>query len=74
MTWTDSQDAEALRGAHLFLHGLDQDEDLIAQGDLYQIEGVRRYQAQTYDGTPLDDNALLIPVQDGFCPAWQWAD
>jgi hypothetical protein len=56
------------------LHGLDQDEDLIAQGDLYQFEGVRRYQAQTYDGTPLDDNALLIPVQDGFCPAWQWAD
>jgi Gpi18-like mannosyltransferase len=107
MTWTDTQGAQELRGAHLFLHALSQNQALVAQGDgptqlypllvkpsserreiptsegaritqvkvgLYQYEGVRRYQALTYDGTPLDDNALLIPVQDGFCPSWKWAD
>lgn len=107
MTWTDTQGAQELRGAHLFLHALGQNQALVAQGDgptqlypllvkpsserreiptlegaritqvkvgLYQYEGVRRYQAQAYDGTPLDDNALLIPVQDGFCPSWKWAD
>lgn len=33
MTWTDTQGAIELQGAHLFLHALDQNQTVVAQGD-----------------------------------------